>query len=111
MVTPNGLFLRCASLSRAVGFFYRRERDPLERRSGRKESGEMSVSAPETRKWVVLGATLATMLGCAMAFGETPTPCQEAYLMSGLSEQQMIFEEFGEFYADTLCSSEQQEEV
>jgi hypothetical protein len=72
----------------------------------------MSVSAPETRRWMVLGATLATMLAGAMALGETPTPCQEAYLMSGLNEQQMSFEEFGEFYADTLCSSKhEQEEV
>jgi hypothetical protein len=69
----------------------------------------MSVSATEARKWVVLGATLVLLLGWAMAFGETPTPCYEAYLMSGLSEQQMSFEEFSE----TLCSSEQmqQEEV
>lgn len=67
----------------------------------------------EARKWMVLGATLATMLAGAMAFGETPTRCQEAYVMSGLSEQQMSFEEFSEFYSDTLCSSEQmqQEEV
>ena|SRR3712207_1722986 len=67
----------------------------------------MSVSAPEVRKWVVLGATLATMLAGAMAFGETPTPCQEAYLMTGPGEHRMSFEEFVEFYADTLCSPEQ----
>jgi hypothetical protein len=60
----------------------------------------------DARKWIVLGATLAIMLAGAMAFGEAPTPCQEAYLMSGLSEQQMSFEEFGELYSDTLCSSE-----
>ncbi len=73
----------------------------------------MSVSAPEVRKWVVLGATLATMLAGAMAFGETPTPCQETYLMTGPSGHQMSFEEFREFYGDTLCSPEQhkQEEV
>jgi len=73
----------------------------------------MSVSAPEVRKWLVLGATVVTMLGWAIAFGETPTPCREAYLMTRPSEHQMSFEEFVEFYADTLCSPEQrkQEEV
>ena len=50
--------------------------------------------------------TLATMLAGASAFGETPTPCYEAYLASGLTEQQMSFEEFAEFYGDTLCASE-----
>ena len=72
----------------------------------------MSVTAGkarEARKWVVLGAALATMLAGAMAFGEDPTPCYEAYRTSGLTEQQMSFEEFGEFYGDTLCASEQEQ--
>jgi len=70
----------------------------------------MSVTARKARgarKWIVLGAALATMLAGASAFGETPTPCYEAYLASGLTEQQMSFEEFAEFYGDTLCASEQ----
>jgi hypothetical protein len=72
----------------------------------------MSVTAGkarEARKWVVLGAALAMMFARAMTFGETPTPCYEAYVTSGLTEQQMSFEEFGEFYGDTLCTSEQRE--
>ena len=72
----------------------------------------MSVTAGkarEARKWVVLGAALATMLAGAMAFGEDPTPCYEAYRTSGLTEQQMSFEKFGEFYGDTLCASEQEQ--
>ena len=72
----------------------------------------MSVTAGkarEARKWVVLGAALATMLAGAMTFGEDPTPCYEAYRTSGLTEQQMSFEEFGEFYGDTLCASEQEQ--
>ena len=54
----------------------------------------------KTGKWVTLGAIVATMLAAAAAFGETPTPCYEAYLASGLSQQQMGFEEFRELYGD-----------
>jgi hypothetical protein len=72
----------------------------------------MSITAAKARKtskWVVLGAALATMVAGAMAFGETPTPCYEVYVMSGLTEQQMSFEEFAERYHDTLCASEYRE--
>jgi hypothetical protein len=71
--------------------------------------GDTAAKAREARKWVVLGAALATMFAGAMAFGKTPTPCYEAYMTSGLTEQQMSFEEFGEFYGDTLCASEQRQ--
>ena len=70
----------------------------------------MKGSAPEVRRWMALGAMVALMLVAALAFGEAPTPCQEAYLMSGLSEQQMSFEEFGGLYADTWCSYEQKQQ-
>jgi len=59
----------------------------------------------KTRKWVALGAVVATMLAAAAAFGETPTPCYEEYLASGLSQQQMAFEEFRELYGDGVCAT------
>jgi hypothetical protein len=33
-----------------------------------------------------------------------PTPCYEAYLTSGLSQQRMTFEEFRDLYSDDLCA-------
>ena len=56
-------------------------------------------------EWVALGAIVAMMLAAAAAFGETPTPCYEAYLASGLSQQQMGFEEFRELYGDGVCAT------
>lgn len=51
------------------------------------------------RKWVALGVTVAVMLAASLAFGENTTPCYEAYLTSGLTHQQMSFEEFRELYS------------
>jgi len=59
----------------------------------------------KARKWTVLGAMVATMLATSLAFGGVPPPCWEAYLQSGLSQQQMGFEEFRELYGDT-CAPE-----
>ncbi len=55
------------------------------------------------RKWMALGATLAMLLAAAMGYGATTTPCYEAYLMSGLTEHQMSFEEFRGAYSDSVC--------
>ena len=55
-------------------------------------------------EWVVLGAIVAMMLAAAAAFGENWDPCYEAYLASGLSQQQVGFEEFRELYGDGLCA-------
>ena len=66
-----------------------------------------TAKAQQARKWVILGAALAMMAAGAIAFGEKPTPCYEAYVLSGLS-QQMSFQEFGELYGDTLCASGQE---
>jgi hypothetical protein len=63
---------------------------------------KVSVVVVEMKKWMVLGATLVLFVA-AMVFGETPTPCYEAYLMSGLNEQQMSFEEFREAYGESVC--------
>jgi hypothetical protein len=47
---------------------------------------------------------LMTMLAAGVAFGEYHGPCYGAYLESGLTEQQMDFDRFRRFYADTLCA-------
>jgi hypothetical protein len=64
----------------------------------------------EVRRWIVLGTTLAVMFAGAVAFGETPTPCRESYLMSGLTDQQMSFEEFRRLYRDDLCPGPREHE-
>jgi hypothetical protein len=48
---------------------------------------------------------LIGMLGAGLAFGADGDPCREAYLESGLTAQQMTFEEFHGFYSDTLCAN------
>jgi hypothetical protein len=58
-----------------------------------------------TREWVASGVILATMLAAAATYGETRTPCYEAYLSSGLTQQQMSFEEFREFYGGGVCAT------
>jgi hypothetical protein len=55
------------------------------------------------RKWMALGATLGMLLAAATGYGATTTPCYEAYLMSGLTEHQMSFEDFRESYSDSVC--------
>jgi hypothetical protein len=63
-----------------------------------------SVGARRARKWA-LGLMLATILAASATFGETTTPCYEAYIMSGFNPQQTSFEEFGGLYSDTsLCA-------
>ena len=52
---------------------------------------------------MALGATLAMLLAAATGYGTSTSPCYEAYLMSGLSEQQMSFEEFRASYSDSVC--------
>ena len=58
-----------------------------------------------TRKVVALVA-LMTMLAVGVAFGEDYGPCYGAYRQSGLTEQQMTFDQFRRFYGDTLCARE-----
>jgi hypothetical protein len=57
----------------------------------------------KTRGWL-LAATVAAMLVAAVASGEGRDPCRTAYLASGLSQQQVTFEEFGELYGEGLCA-------
>ena len=56
------------------------------------------------RKWMALGATLAMLLAAAAGYGTSTTPCYEAYLMSGVNEQQMSFGEFREAFSDSVCA-------
>jgi hypothetical protein len=65
---------------------------------------DLGLIAVKTRKQVVLAAMLVTMLGSALAFGEDRDPCYEAYRQSGLTHQQMSFEEFRELYGVTVCA-------
>lgn len=56
------------------------------------------------KKWAALVVVLITMLAANVAFGEDYGPCYGAYLESGLTAQQMSFDDFRRFYADTLCT-------
>jgi hypothetical protein len=48
---------------------------------------------------------LVAMMGAGLAFSTGTDPCRQAYLESGLTAQQMSFDEFHGFYSDTLCAS------
>jgi hypothetical protein len=63
-----------------------------------------SVGARRAMRWA-LGLILAMALVASVVFsGETPTACQQAYLMSGLPEQQMSFADFSGPYSETFCA-------
>jgi hypothetical protein len=64
-----------------------------------------SVGARRAMKWAALGLILAMVVVASGVFGgETPTACQQAYLVSGLPEQQMSFADFSRPYSDTFCA-------
>ncbi len=65
----------------------------------------MSVLAVKSRRWVVLGVVLAGMLVASIFFGEQHSPCYDLYLGSGLSQENVSFERFREFYEGTVCES------
>ena len=56
------------------------------------------------KKAAALTVVLIGMLASGAVLGHEPGACQEAYLQSGLSEQQMTFDHFHHFYSDTLCA-------
>jgi hypothetical protein len=58
------------------------------------------------RRWVAWGATLATVSAVSLLFGEDPTPCEEAYLVGGLTQQQMTFDGFRTAYDDGSCAAD-----
>jgi hypothetical protein len=47
---------------------------------------------------------LIAMVGGGLAVSTDTDPCRKAYLESGLTAQQMTFDEFRGFYSDTLCA-------
>ena len=59
-----------------------------------------SVGARRAMEWA-LGLILVAILATSAALEGTPTPCYEAYLMSGFNPQQMSFEELRGLYNDT----------
>ena len=60
----------------------------------------------KAKRWITLGALLVTMLAAGVALGEDRGPCYEACRSSGLTEQQMGFDQFHALYGETLCSPE-----
>jgi hypothetical protein len=60
-----------------------------------------SLAARRARRWALGLIVVAILLAASAAFGGTPTPCHEAYLMSGFNPQQTSFEEFRGLHNDT----------
>jgi hypothetical protein len=60
----------------------------------------------QIKKAAALTVVLTGMLASGAALGQDPGACHEAYLQSGLTAQQMAFEEFRDSYSDTLCAPE-----
>jgi hypothetical protein len=56
------------------------------------------------RKWTALAVVLVGVLGASAAFSEARGACYEAYLQSGLTAQQVSFDQFHKLYSDTLCT-------
>ena len=52
-----------------------------------------------------LMVVLIGLSGAGLVFGQDSDPCREAYLESGLSAQQMTFDEFRGSYGQTLCAT------
>ena len=59
------------------------------------------------RRWAALAVFLVALLASGLAFGQDPGHCYEAYLQSGLTEQQITFDDFRHSYADTLCATDE----
>jgi hypothetical protein len=64
----------------------------------------VNIATAGVRKWVVLGALVLTALVASSIYGEEHTPCEQAYLESGLTQQQISYDEFRKLYADSLCA-------
>jgi hypothetical protein len=58
------------------------------------------------RNWLALAVFLVALLASGLAFGQDPDPCHVAYLQSGLTQQQMTFDDFRHSYADSLCAAD-----
>lgn len=60
-------------------------------------------AAPRGRA-AILALSVSVMLAAAVAFGGGHDPCREAYLASGLSQQQVTFDEFRGLSGDDVCA-------
>ena len=54
-----------------------------------------------SRKWIALATLLVTMFAAGV---EDYEPCYVACRSSGLTQQQMTFDEFHALYSDTVCA-------
>jgi hypothetical protein len=50
-----------------------------------------------------LMVVLVCLSAAGLVYGQEGDPCREAYLDSGLSVQQMSFDEFRSVYGETVC--------
>jgi hypothetical protein len=53
-----------------------------------------------------LMVVLVCLSAAGLVFGQDSDPCREAYLDSGLSVQQMSYEEFQSAYGETVCATD-----
>jgi hypothetical protein len=56
----------------------------------------------------VRAALMVVLIGLSAAglvFGQENDPCRQAYLETGLTAQQMTFDEFRGFYSDAFCAN------
>jgi hypothetical protein len=78
--------------------------NPQQKKREREEQRQMKELI--RRKLVVLVVILSSVIMANAAMGADYDPCYEAYLESGLTNQQMSFGEFNHSYSDTLCAKE-----
>ena len=62
----------------------------------------MGHMATKTR--AALAVAFIGMSAASLFFGQDPDPCREAYLNSGLTRQQLAFDDFRHSYSETLCA-------
>ena len=55
---------------------------------------------------VAMMVVLIGLSGAGLVFGQDSNPCYEAYLESGLTAQQMTFDEFRGVYGETVCATQ-----
>jgi hypothetical protein len=80
---------------------------PLQAATPARGAGEGRVEMRHMVKVrVALMVVLIGLSGAGLVFGQDSDPCHEAYLESGLSAQQMSFEEFRGVYGETVCATQ-----
>jgi hypothetical protein len=71
-------------------------------RGGRRERRVRHMAKVRVAMMVVL----IGLSGAGLVFGQDSDPCYEAYLESGLTAQQMTFDEFRGVYGETVCATQ-----